>query len=51
MAVGSGTVLADDPRLSVRDVVRRRPWRRVVFDRRLRTPPDAALLAAPATGR
>jgi diaminohydroxyphosphoribosylaminopyrimidine deaminase/5-amino-6-(5-phosphoribosylamino)uracil reductase len=51
IAVGSGTVLADDPRLTVRDVVRRRPWRRVVFDRRLRTPLDAALLAAPAEGQ
>ena len=51
IAVGSGTVLADDPRLSVRDVVRRRPWRRVIFDRRLRTPPDAALLAAPGDGQ
>ena len=51
IAVGSGTVLADDPRLTVRDVVRRRPWRRVVFDRRLRTPLDAALLAAPDEGQ
>ncbi len=51
IAVGSGTVLADDPRLSVRDVVRRRPWRRVIFDRRLRTPPTAALLAAPGDGQ
>lgn len=49
--VGSGTVLADDPRLSVRDVVRRRPWYRVVFDRRLRIPLGAALLATPADGQ
>ena len=51
IAVGSGTVLADDPQLSVRDVVRQRPWYRVVFDRRLRTPLDAALLASPADGQ
>jgi diaminohydroxyphosphoribosylaminopyrimidine deaminase/5-amino-6-(5-phosphoribosylamino)uracil reductase len=51
IAVGSGTVLADDPRLSVRDVVRQRPWYRVVFDRRLRTPLGAALLASPADGQ
>jgi diaminohydroxyphosphoribosylaminopyrimidine deaminase/5-amino-6-(5-phosphoribosylamino)uracil reductase len=51
IAVGSGTVLADDPRLSVRDVVRQRPWYRVVFDRRLRIPLDAALLVTPADGQ
>ena len=51
IAVGSGTVLADDPHLSVRDVVRQRPWYRVVFDRRLRTPLDAALLATPSEGQ
>lgn len=51
IAVGIGTVLADDPRLSVQDVVRQRPWYRVVFDRRLRTPLHAALLASPADGQ
>jgi diaminohydroxyphosphoribosylaminopyrimidine deaminase / 5-amino-6-(5-phosphoribosylamino)uracil reductase len=51
IAVGIGTVLADDPRLSVRDVVRHRPWRRVVFDRQLRTPLDGALLSTPADGQ
>lgn len=44
VAVGSGTVLADDPLLTPRDVYRERPLIRVVFDRRLRTPPHARLL-------
>lgn len=44
--VGSGTVLADDPRLDVRDVpLGERPQPRpVVLDGRLRTPPTAQLL-------
>ena len=50
VAVGVGTVLADDPRLSARDVVRARPLARVVFDRRLRTPPSARLFTAPPAG-
>jgi diaminohydroxyphosphoribosylaminopyrimidine deaminase/5-amino-6-(5-phosphoribosylamino)uracil reductase len=43
LAVGSGTVLADDPWLTAREVYRERPLVRVVFDRRLRTPPTARL--------
>jgi diaminohydroxyphosphoribosylaminopyrimidine deaminase/5-amino-6-(5-phosphoribosylamino)uracil reductase len=43
LAVGSGTVLADDPLLTVREVYRERPFMRVIFDRRLRTPPTARL--------
>jgi diaminohydroxyphosphoribosylaminopyrimidine deaminase/5-amino-6-(5-phosphoribosylamino)uracil reductase len=44
IAIGSGTVLADDPELTARDVYRARPLTRVVFDRRLRTPAHAAML-------
>jgi diaminohydroxyphosphoribosylaminopyrimidine deaminase / 5-amino-6-(5-phosphoribosylamino)uracil reductase len=45
--VGSGTVVADDPRLDVRDVpLGRRPQPRpVVLDGRLRTPPEAQVVA------
>ena len=45
IGVGSETVLVDNPLLTARDVYRERPLARVVFDRRLRTPPDARLLA------
>lgn len=45
VAVGSGTVLVDDPLLTVRDSARVRPLVRAVFDRRLRTPPTARLLS------
>jgi diaminohydroxyphosphoribosylaminopyrimidine deaminase / 5-amino-6-(5-phosphoribosylamino)uracil reductase len=45
IAVGVGTVLADDPVLTAREVYRDRPLVRVVFDRRLRTPPTARLFA------
>lgn len=45
IAVGVGTVIADDPALTVRDVPAPRvPPRRVVFDSTLRTPLDAALV-------
>jgi diaminohydroxyphosphoribosylaminopyrimidine deaminase/5-amino-6-(5-phosphoribosylamino)uracil reductase len=50
IAVGSGTVLADDPRLTARDVARHRPLARIVFDRRLRTPPGARLFSTLAAG-
>ena len=39
IGVGSGTVLTDDPLLTPRGAYRARPLTRVVFDRRLRTPP------------
>lgn len=41
--VGSGTVLADDPRLDVRGVAGACQPRPVVLDARLRTPPDARI--------
>ena len=43
IGIGSGTLLADDPVLTARDVWRARPLIRVVFDRRLRMPPVARL--------
>jgi diaminohydroxyphosphoribosylaminopyrimidine deaminase/5-amino-6-(5-phosphoribosylamino)uracil reductase len=45
IAVGSGTILADDPWLTSRDRQRSRPLARVVFDRRLRTPPAARVFS------
>lgn len=42
--VGSGTLLADDPRLDRRLGLAPGPNLRVVLDRRLRTPPEARLL-------
>jgi diaminohydroxyphosphoribosylaminopyrimidine deaminase / 5-amino-6-(5-phosphoribosylamino)uracil reductase len=47
IAVGSGTVLADDPLLTRRLGKAGRPNLRVVLDRRLRTPPAAKLLGEP----
>jgi len=44
---GSGTVLADDPRLDRRLGLAAGPNLRVVLDRRLRTPPEARLFQAP----
>lgn len=43
---GSGTVLADNPRMNVRDFDIGRQPLRVVVDSALRTPPDAAILPA-----
>src|SRR5262245_358049 len=45
IAVGSETVLADDPRLTARTVFRARPLVRVIFDRRLRTSGSAAIFS------
>ncbi|HEX6974054.1 MAG TPA: bifunctional diaminohydroxyphosphoribosylaminopyrimidine deaminase/5-amino-6-(5-phosphoribosylamino)uracil reductase RibD, partial [Vicinamibacterales bacterium] len=50
IAIGSGTVLADDPLLTPRGAFRARPLTRVVFDSRLRTPPSAKLLSTRAAG-
>jgi diaminohydroxyphosphoribosylaminopyrimidine deaminase/5-amino-6-(5-phosphoribosylamino)uracil reductase len=43
---GSGTVIADNPRMNVRDVGTGRQPLRVVVDSNLRTPVDAAILPA-----
>ncbi|MEP6783277.1 MAG: bifunctional diaminohydroxyphosphoribosylaminopyrimidine deaminase/5-amino-6-(5-phosphoribosylamino)uracil reductase RibD [Acidobacteriota bacterium] len=45
VGVGSGTMLADDPILTVRDCYRPRPLARVVFDRGLRTPATARVFS------
>lgn len=45
VAVGSGTVLTDDPLLTVRECYRFRPLVRVVFDRALTTMPGARLFS------
>src|SRR5262245_30751192 len=41
IGVGSETALVDDPLLTVREIHRRRPLTRVLFDRRLRIRPSA----------
>jgi diaminohydroxyphosphoribosylaminopyrimidine deaminase/5-amino-6-(5-phosphoribosylamino)uracil reductase len=50
IAVGSGTILADDPLLTARHIHRRRPLTRVLFDRRLRTPPSARVFSTLEAG-
>jgi diaminohydroxyphosphoribosylaminopyrimidine deaminase / 5-amino-6-(5-phosphoribosylamino)uracil reductase len=50
IGVGSETILADDPILTVRDVYRLRPFTRVVFDRRLRVSPGARLFSTVEAG-
>ena len=50
IAVGSGTMLVDDPLLTARLVYRERPLTRVVFDRRLRTAPGARVFSTLAEG-
>jgi diaminohydroxyphosphoribosylaminopyrimidine deaminase / 5-amino-6-(5-phosphoribosylamino)uracil reductase len=50
IAVGSGTVLTDDPLLTARGAYRYRPLTRVVFDTRLRTPVSARLFSTLAAG-
>jgi len=50
LGVGSGTVLADDPALTARGAFRPRPLVRVIFDRRLRTPPRARVLSTLEAG-
>jgi diaminohydroxyphosphoribosylaminopyrimidine deaminase / 5-amino-6-(5-phosphoribosylamino)uracil reductase len=50
VGVGAGTVLTDDPLLTPRGAYRFRPLLRVIFDRRLRTSPEARLLSTLSTG-
>jgi diaminohydroxyphosphoribosylaminopyrimidine deaminase/5-amino-6-(5-phosphoribosylamino)uracil reductase len=50
IAIGSGTLLVDDPLLTARDVYRERPLTRVVFDRGLRMEPAARLLTTLSAG-
>jgi diaminohydroxyphosphoribosylaminopyrimidine deaminase/5-amino-6-(5-phosphoribosylamino)uracil reductase len=50
IAVGSGTLLIDDPLLTARHVYRERPLTRVIFDRRLRTPSSARVLSTLDSG-
>lgn len=50
LAVGSGTVLCDDPLLTARGAYRHRPLTRVIFDTRLRTPPAARVLSTLGAG-
>ena len=50
IAIGSGTLLVDDPVLTAREVYRERPLTRIVFDRALRTTPAARLLTTLSAG-
>jgi diaminohydroxyphosphoribosylaminopyrimidine deaminase/5-amino-6-(5-phosphoribosylamino)uracil reductase len=50
IAIGSETLLVDDPLLTARGVYRDRPLVRVVFDRRLRTSPAARLFSTVDAG-
>jgi diaminohydroxyphosphoribosylaminopyrimidine deaminase/5-amino-6-(5-phosphoribosylamino)uracil reductase len=50
IGIGSETLVVDDPLLTPRGVYRERPVTRVVFDRRLRTPAQAALLSTLSAG-
>lgn len=50
IAVGAGTILADDPMLTARGAYRAQPLVRVIFDRRLRTPSDARVLSTATSG-
>lgn len=50
IGVGVGTILADDPLLTARGAYRARPLLRVIFDRTLRTPPEARVLSTAGAG-
>ncbi len=50
IGVGSATVLVDDPLLTAREMPRALPLTRVIFDRRLRTPPAARIFGTRESG-
>jgi diaminohydroxyphosphoribosylaminopyrimidine deaminase/5-amino-6-(5-phosphoribosylamino)uracil reductase len=50
IAIGSGTLLVDDPVMTARHVYRERPLTRVIFDRRLRASPSARLFSTLSAG-
>ena len=50
VAVGVGTIVADDPLLTARGAYRELPLTRVIFDRTLRTPPAARVLSTREAG-
>jgi diaminohydroxyphosphoribosylaminopyrimidine deaminase/5-amino-6-(5-phosphoribosylamino)uracil reductase len=50
VAVGVGTILVDDPLLTPRGAFRELPLIRVIFDRHLRTPPQARVLSTVEAG-
>lgn len=50
IGIGSGTLLVDDPLLTPRGAFRELPLTRVIFDRRLRTPPTARVLSTGEAG-
>ena len=50
IAIGSGTVLCDDPLLTARGAYRARPLTRIIFDSRLRTPPSARIFTTLEAG-
>ena len=50
IAVGSETILVDDPLLTAREVYRERPLTRVIFDRRARVPPTARIFSTLSAG-
>jgi len=50
IAVGSETILVDDPLLTAREVYRERPLTRVIFDRRGRVPTTARIFSTLSAG-
>lgn len=50
IAVGSGTVMTDDPLLTPRGVYRERPLTRVLFDRRRRIRPESRVFSTLSVG-